>query len=182
MRIYQELFKNDPYIRVSPLYNIVSVFDSAQFDRVDQHLLSTDQRNYVINKLIKADHDQKSGQILVHNKNGQFVRFIKNTKTGSSPLAPLEQVYNHNDIFVVAPGSYFLFLLKKYHQFKKDEIHEEIREHIAQHPVNLDQLANFTKYEPYSEFLHEHLPDFKSIQQAAAETTLKHKKPLGKIL
>lgn len=176
---YFEYFKKDPYVRVSKLYNLITIFDASFYSRNDYEILSPPQRKYIIEKLLKTNHQQKSGKVLQHNISKRFLKFTDNVGLGISPLDALERVYNQEDIFIVTPGTYFLFLLQKYHQYQAQEIIDEIIELIQKQPVNLQQLFDLSKYAQYKEIFAQNLPKFNTIQSQVIDQELKHKKPLG---
>ena len=179
MKHYLSLFLHDPYIRVSPLYNIITIFDSAQYERQDYDVLGKPQRQYILKKLLELDHKQLTGNLVKNTKSGQRLCFVKNARLAISPLENLLNVYNHDDIFIVTPSCYFLFLLNKLEKFKDDSIKEEIYNLLKEHPVNLDQALHFSKHTNIEDLIKENLPSFKEVQTQAIKSELSGKQALG---
>lgn len=179
MKYYQALFLHDPFIRVSPLYNIITIFDSTQYERQDYDVLGKPQRQYILKRLLKTDHKQQTGNLVANTKSGQRLCFVKNARLAISPLENLLNIYNHDDIFIVTPSCYFLFLLNKLERFKDETIKEEIYNLIKVHPVNLEQSLHFSKHTQIEDLIKEHYSSFKEIQGNAIKTELSGKQSLG---
>jgi hypothetical protein len=180
---YHQIFSTDFYVRVSPLYNIITVFDDVQYNSNDYEMLSPPQRKQVIEALEKNDHVQDTGKTLKDNSTGRIVRLVQTASQGVSPLHEFEKHYNQTDVFVTTPGSYFLFLMKELFKNQKDQnLLKEIENLITTHPVNLIQLLYHSKKDDFHLLFHDKIDHFKSLQHQAVIGPLSNKKALGKLL
>ncbi|MAZ48586.1 MAG: hypothetical protein CME65_08480 [Halobacteriovoraceae bacterium] len=181
MQLYYEIFASDRYVRVSPLYNIITVFDSVSYSRNDYDILSAPQRNHIGLVLESQGHKRLTGNSFQNIKSGQFLKFVTTRNLGVSPLYALEEVYNHDDIFIVTPGTYFLFLLMKHDKFQDKEILRELMLFISVHPVNLQQLLDLSRHDSFFSFFKSEFSRLKDHQEKAIAENLKDKRSLGSI-
>lgn len=183
MEDYQRIFTKDPYTRVSPLFNIITVFDDVYYSGNDYEILGPPQRNHVIKKLEAHDHKQITGKTLKGLLTNRIVRFAQVASQGVSPLHEFEKHYNTEDVFVTTPGTYFLFLMSKlFADQGSEELNQEIEDLITTHPVNLDQLYFFSEKDEFHLLLQGKLSHLKRLQKEAVEGPLKGKKALGSVL
>lgn len=181
MQYYYETFASDRFVRVSPLYNIMTIFDSVRYSRNDYEVLSAPQRNYIGKLLETNKHKRVTGNSFRNTDSGQFLRFVTTRKLGVSPLYELDEHYNHDDIFIVTPGTYFLFLLKKFHEYQDEDILREAMNLITVHPVNLQQLLDLSRHDVFYDFFKTQFSKLKAHQESAIDKDLKDKRPLGNI-
>ena len=180
---YLHLFEKDFYVRVSPLYNIFTVFDDIHYNDNDYEMLSPPQRNQVIETLKANDHVQDTGKTLKDNSTGRIVRLVQTASQGVSPLHEFEKHYNQTDVFVTTPGTYFLFLIKQLFMKQNDEtLLKELEDLITTHPVNLIQLLYHSKKDDFHLLFHDKIDHFKALQNEAVNGPLSNKKALGKLL
>lgn len=177
--MYFEIFASDRYVRVSPLYNIITVFDSVSYSRNDYDVLSAPQRNHIGLVLEGQGHKRVTGNSFKSEKSGQFLKFVTTKTLGVSPLYALQDSYNHDDIFITTPGTYFLFLMMKYDKYQDEDILREMMLLISVHPVNLQQLLDLSRHDSFYKFFKKEFPKFKVHQQKAIEENLKDKRSLG---
>jgi len=183
MEDYQIIFTKDPYTRVSPLFNIITVFDDIHYSGNDYEMLSPPQRNHVLEKLKAHDHKQVTGKTLKGLSTNRIVRFAPTASQGVSPLHEFEKHYNCEEFFVTTPGTYFLFLFRKlFEDQSSTELNDEIENLIQTHPVNLDQLYFFSEKDEFHLLLKGKLSHLKKLQKEAVEGPLKNRKALGKLL
>jgi len=178
MDSYLEIFKKDRFVRVSPLYNIITIFDSVKYDRSDQELLSASQRNHIGNVLEENGHKRLTGNSYQNITTKQVMRFTTPKTLGVSPLNELQYNFNQEDIFIVTPGTYFLFLVMKFNELQKENILQEIMQLISTHPVNLDQLLSVSRHDVFYPFLKQKFPEFVKHQQDSIKYDLKGKSSL----
>jgi hypothetical protein len=179
MDSYLMIFQKDTFVRVSTLYNIISIFDSVKYDRSDQELLSASQRNHIGKILEENDHKRLTGNSYQNINTKKVLRFTTPKMLGVSPLNELQYNFNKEDIFIVTPGTYFLFLVMKFDELQKENILKEIMQLISIHPVNLDQLLNVSRHEVFYPFLKQKFPEFVKHQQNAIKYDLKDQSSLG---
>lgn len=182
MKEYRDLFQHDKYVRASALYNMITIFDSLRYERNDYDVLSAPQRNYVGAVLEKNGHRHVTGNSFKNLKTGQTLRFIITKTLGVSPLNELNYQYNDQDIFIVTPGTYFLFLVEKLStDDKQDSVRAELMDLVSHHPVNLEQLLDLSTHDHFYATLKEVFKECKAKQDDAIENYLKGKRPLGSL-
>lgn len=181
MNNYLLLFKKDRFVRVSPLFNIITIFDSLNYHRNDYDVLSASQRNHIGDTLLANNHKQQTGTSFLNLKTNQILKYINTGTLGVSPLNELQIKYNKEDVFIVTPGTYFLFLLMKLEEEASEEVEKEILQLISKHPVNLEQLLNQSKIDKFYELFRSRFSEFKKHQNDAIANELKGKRPLGSL-
>ncbi len=180
---YHRIFEKEFYVRVSPLFNIITVFDDIHYDGNDYEMLSPPQRKLVIETLKNHDHIHETGKTLKDQVSGRIVRLVQTASQGNSPLHEFEKEYNLEDLFVTTPGTYFLFLMRQFFTKQNDEeLLKELESLITRHPVNLVQLFYHSKKDEFHLLFQDKLDHFKTLQTNAAESFLANRKPLGKLL
>ena len=158
--------------------NLVSVYDDNYFSRNDYDMLAPGQRKYVVNFLKERQHWQKSGKVLVHEKLEQRVVFNNSPSMGVNPVNELMRIYNEDDIFVVTPLTYSIFLFEKKVEVDVAGLLQRLKELIEVCPFNLLQMKDLTVREPYAELTAFCASELKSFQAEIIETRFKRKRSL----
>lgn len=166
----------DKYIFCHPKINLITVYDHYIYLRNDYDNLSHSQRNYVITRLKKFGYLQKSGKTMVHSDDSKFSKivFSDSPSLGVNPLIALERIYNLNDIFVVTPSTYALFLLAS--QLTPQDKIEGIKSLISKCPINIEQIRDFTQNTESSRFLDQNYALLNSFQKEVIEKKFKGRK------
>lgn len=175
---YYEIFKKDKNVFVSKIYNLISVFDSVFYSRNDYEVLSPNQRNYIVKKLLENGHKQLSGSKLQNLETKVFLNFPPTLSLGVSPIRGLQYTYNENQILILTPGGLFLYLLSEMNVGNKPRFIDEMKELVSKQPINLKQIEDFTVNEPFENQFLSIKKEITEIQKNAIETSLKHRKSL----
>ena len=179
MDTLKEIFKSDKYVRVSSLFNIITIFDSNNYHTNDYEILSKAQREHIGSILEENGYSLETGTSYVHKKTNQKLRFITTSTLGVSPLYELEYQLNEHDVFIVTPGTYFLYLLARFTETKRSGIFDEMMNLIETHPVNLKQLLNYSRHESFYSYFKNNIDIFLKHQNHSIQKNLGRTRPLG---
>ena len=166
----------DKYIFCHPKINLITIFDHYIYLRNDYDSLSASQRNYLIRKLKTLDYQQKSGKILENcSKPAEpKIVFSNSPSLGVNPLIELDRVYNSNDVFVVTPSTYALFIMAS--KLTAQDKVEGIKSLISKCPINLEQIKDFSQHTDAQFFIDDYYQEFLKFQDEVIKEKFKGRK------
>lgn len=164
---------NDEYLKVFPSIQVISVFESVNYEFYDFDALGPSQRSYLVKKLGKIGFIQRTGKWLHHSSgmkiyipgskifNRNFVSFLADETPGG-------------DIWFATTPTQAAYLLFKHEPFE----FEDLAQLMTTQPFNLERLLQATSHEHFYPRILQYHKELQRLHERA-KILLKNKTPLG---